>query len=260
MTEGFSVVPNWVIRDTDLDAYELLVLVALLNRADHAGRCWPGIKLIAKEARCSERKVGQALDSLEKRGLVNRIPQYKDDGSRTANQYVVQPFTPRTADTTPLHAVHHPPAHGAYKEDTREEDTREVTPIVPKPSADQGLEDMLDGLFSRAWSGWPNKKSKQPARKSFGKALRSPSWLGRPRTDLVEVILRFGGAYSSWPEPERRFVPMLSTWLNQERWTDPLPESRGQGKFQQVQSLRDQFREEDEGEEGSGGRLAIGGR
>lgn len=237
MTEGFSAVPNWVIRETDLDAYELLVLIALLNRADRYGRCHPGIRLVAKDARCSERKVRQVLVSLEERRFVTRMPQFRGDGSRTANEYVVQCFTPSTSDTTPLRGVHHPPVHGAEQEvDTREVDTREGSLEVTTVPSREGVDEIIDDLFKDAWAVWPNKKSKQPARKAFGKALELPAWSGwpgRPRAELVDTITAFGLAYATWPESEQRFVPMLSTWLNQQRWTDPLPEARGQSPAQQ---------------------------
>ncbi|MEF3405289.1 helix-turn-helix domain-containing protein [Agromyces sp. CCNWLW203] len=88
----FSVIPNWVIRESDLNAHELLVYVALLNRADRHGRAWPSMGTLAKEARASERSVRRALESLRERQLVTWQQRMRADGTHASNLYTIAIF------------------------------------------------------------------------------------------------------------------------------------------------------------------------
>ena len=67
MTDGgFSIIPHWVVRDSDLDAHELLVYLAILNRANKYGIAWPSIATIVKESRTSESTVRRTIKRLER--------------------------------------------------------------------------------------------------------------------------------------------------------------------------------------------------
>lgn len=89
---SFSIIPNWVIRDTDLTAHELLVYIALLNRADKYGRAWPSIKTIARESRTSTSSVRRTLGKLRDRGLVTWEQRKRDDRTNASNVYRVGIF------------------------------------------------------------------------------------------------------------------------------------------------------------------------
>ena len=53
---------------------------------------------------------------------------------------------------------------------------------------------------------------------------------------IVVAIFSHADANSKHTPPQ--FIPMLSTFLNQERWTDPLPVSREVGAYQADPGLR----------------------
>lgn len=98
--------------------------------------------------------------------------------------------------------------------------------------------------FNRFWNAYPSKKGKKPAAQKF-KAVRkqnpSPEFLDR----LVEdVECRARG--HEWTKSNGQFVPMASTYLNQERWNDPAPISTvvdGTTRFAGRQSVDDHNRE-----------------
>mgnify|MGYP002277408912 CR=1 FL=1 len=102
MAEGFSIIPNWVIRESDLDAHELLTYLALLNRADKAGRTWPAISTIARESRTSESTVRRTLKKLIERGFVE-VERRKNAAGDQSNLYTIRVFH------TPLSARQGPP-------------------------------------------------------------------------------------------------------------------------------------------------------
>jgi len=129
--EGFSIIPNWLMRESDLTAHELLVYMALLNRAGGSGLAWPSIARIAKESRTSPSTVKRTIKSLEARGLIVKRVRKRADGTNESNVYKVATFT-RAA---PKRGVQTGRGTGSdraddesredYEEDTIEEDTRE---------------------------------------------------------------------------------------------------------------------------------------
>lgn len=89
MNEGFAAVPNWMVRESELSVYALTVYLAL---ASHSGRggIWPSYEVLAKEARCSERKVSEALRELQGLGVVE-VVRRKSSAGRASNGYVLKP-------------------------------------------------------------------------------------------------------------------------------------------------------------------------
>lgn len=80
-----------------------------------------------------------------------------------------------------------------------------------------------DSVFERVWVLWPKKTSKKVAAAKFALvARRHPRGLH----GLADEIAAHARAYEQHGHPPQ-FVPMLSTWLNGERWNDPLPGPRG---------------------------------
>lgn len=91
------------------------------------------------------------------------------------------------------------------------------TPIVPKGTA-------VDVAFARAWAAWiPSRRgSQKKAESSFRTAARA---VGAQHLEkLVETLSAHCDAWASWATSEQQYVPMMATWLNQERWTTPLPQ------------------------------------
>lgn len=62
----------------------------LHDRSDADGKCWPGIKTIAKDMKLSRSTVKRALADLEKGGYLKKRPRYRENGSRSSNMYSIQ--------------------------------------------------------------------------------------------------------------------------------------------------------------------------
>lgn len=121
---GFSMLPNWVMDDDRLGAYDLLVYMALIRHADNTGVCWPSLERIAKIARCSQPTVSKSLNVLEQLGYIRRI---KSDGR--ANRYHVSLWkpTPKPAFDPPKPAFD-PPQNEVLTNKTQENKTQEQSP------------------------------------------------------------------------------------------------------------------------------------
>ncbi|MCS5732378.1 helix-turn-helix domain-containing protein [Herbiconiux daphne] len=128
---GFSIIPNWVIRESDLTKNELLVYMALLNRMDSGGYAWPSISTLARESRSSARTVQTTLKTLEQRELVQKQTRRREDGSNYSNRYRVAVFSreapnPGCKGYTPrVQGLHEGGAPAAEEEEPLEEDPRE---------------------------------------------------------------------------------------------------------------------------------------
>ena len=80
---------NWAWKQTT--KANKLVLVALANRADEKGVCWPGIKGIAERCQLSERSVRYSLKALESENLIQRVHSFDEKTKRqTSNTYALR--------------------------------------------------------------------------------------------------------------------------------------------------------------------------
>ncbi len=66
-----------------------IVLVALADRADDEGICWPGIKGLAEKCSLSKAAIRYHIRALRKLGLVHTEERTRADGSQTSNRYIL---------------------------------------------------------------------------------------------------------------------------------------------------------------------------
>ena len=68
----FARVEHAIIDDVSISIYALAVYVALCRHADTFGQCFPGMAILAKEAKCSRRSTIRAIQELIDRGYVSK--------------------------------------------------------------------------------------------------------------------------------------------------------------------------------------------
>jgi hypothetical protein len=69
--------------------------------------------------------------------------------------------------------------------------------------------------FDKFWSLYPKKIGKAEAIKAWTKK--------RPNLENVIVALNWQKEQDSWKKQDGQFIPMASTYINQERWNDERP-------------------------------------
>lgn len=100
--------------------------------------------------------------------------------------------------------------------------------IKDKDSARKSKDQTPEG-FDEFWSVYPRKVRKVAARESYARALRKTT-----AKDLLAAAQR----YAATPGLEERFTAHAVTWLNQERWTDSLPEPAPEGWIHRRDGVR----------------------
>lgn len=92
--DGWSVLPNWVVRNAPLDNGEKMLFIALLNRANSRGESWPSLAVLSKDTGLSESTVRRRLKKLVGLGMIEKINRKTDDGEYLNNLYKVNVWQP----------------------------------------------------------------------------------------------------------------------------------------------------------------------
>jgi hypothetical protein len=86
-------------------------------------------------------------------------------------------------------------------------------------SGGRGGGDQNQVCFDRFWESYPRKAGKGAARKAWGKIKPTAELHSR----IIEAIAKQKKS-SQWQRDNGQYIPNPSTWLNEGRWEDELPE------------------------------------
>tara|TARA_R100001086_G_scaffold238371_2_gene163063 strand:- start:865 stop:1728 length:864 start_codon:yes stop_codon:yes gene_type:complete len=238
---------NSAFDANDLGATPRLVLLALADHADAAGRCYPSIARLAQRTGLSPRSIQASIKKLHAEGYID---VEMNAGKRGTNVYVLR-LTP--AGSAPPKKAHpagdspHPrnsctptPAAAAPEPSSKRQKQSGKNPLtpsinmqgdqLPKPFADpkkfgadgKRLNKVKGGLadgyadpeaeFEAVYQHYPRKTALGAARKAWIKARR------------IATFSEITGPLFQWIPLQRgtdtKFIPYFSTWLNEERWED----------------------------------------
>lgn len=169
----------------DLSQSETLVLLAIADRADEHGRCWPSIEGIAERARVTPRSVQRIMRELEARGFVE-IDQ--GGGRGNTNHYLINVEHLKGDIASPI-----------KKGDASAQET--LTPVAEKGDTAMSPESSVtviepSGLNRQAWKAWVGYRKTKKLRYTPDGALRQMQWLSRYTQDqqgqIVEQSVRQG--------------------------------------------------------------------
>lgn len=216
------------------------VLVALANRADEDGYCWPGLADLEARTGWKQRSIQLALRELEVSKFISISPRFSSNGMQTSNLYRLEIPTPGCMEgASPVSPrVHQVQGGGASPAPPGVHQVRGGgAPPAPKSSIEQSIEqsvesppssppvggvvcvvDVTTAEFHEFWKAYPRKEGKKSAYKAWVKA--------RDRPGIALVLEAIARAVQSrqWREG---YIPHPATWLNHGRWDDefivPLP-------------------------------------
>ncbi|MFA5606626.1 MAG: helix-turn-helix domain-containing protein [Leucobacter sp.] len=235
MAEGFAAIPTWMFREHErVSLYAVMVFGALATRAGLRGN-YPSQHTLAAEARCSERKVRDALSELESLGVVERVKRGSKAGGRLPDGY-------RLMDR-PLDAQEFPAA-GAGKGEGLPAPGSEVTGTDEQSllliEVDSSEVDKCASAhahraqaFDQWWAIYPLKKDKGRARTAYKTALKKTTH---------EILVAAAQSYRDDPNRVQQFTKYPASWLNAEAWDNgPLPQRSGSGGLTAAEQMASQF-------------------
>ena len=196
---------NWAFTQRGLKPATLVVLLRLSDRHNPDYGCFPSIKRLMEDCEMEKPTVLRHIDILEKLGLITKVSTFRKNGGQTSNRYILH-FDTQLLSTgiqckenfpPPVKKIAHPPVK---KIDTN---LVSINPVNIKYIS-----------FEDAWLNYPKKTGKGAAEKAWYKSRRKVS-LSMLTDKLFEYV-------QSIKNKEKKFIPHLATWLNQERWGDEI--------------------------------------
>jgi Mn-dependent DtxR family transcriptional regulator len=242
MTEPRNNTPAWVqaLLDKSLSATEYRVLMDIAWRQGDNADAWPSQEKIAEEMGLSRRGVQQTLERLEGKGWLRITwPNGPGRGREHTKRYALT--IPEKAHAVPLlqsekaHAVRvldPEKAHGtAHKRRTgvRMNTIHRTLSIkksarTHKPRQRKAARAVVyTPEFERVWDSYPRKVNKRQAFEVWTALAPSPELTERIIASIQEHIQSEQWS-RSLAEDGGQYVPHLTTFLNQRRWEDVLPE------------------------------------
>lgn len=219
---GFAAIPNWLVRTRDVSIHDKMVYLVLSSHVTRDDEWFMSHSRIALEAGMSVSSVQRSLDRLKEFGLVTwRGRINPETGARLGNSYRVF-STPGHHERPPRSEGPTPSVSVTEQKKNPEEEPRDT----PTPSAN-------DEGFEALWTAWPNKSGKKAA---------AAAWRRIPLAEknrIVVAIVAHAKAHRANTPPQ--YIPHFSTFLNGERWTDPLPVGRERGGRQAEPQRPGQF-------------------
>lgn len=203
----------WSLKQRIGRPAENLTLIHLADRADNDDESFPSIMYIEKRTGMNRKTIINALDNLESKGYI------KDTGRRKGSTCKVKVYrlnlasgivpekellneiVPETDGNSTVFSCNSTVLGTQILLDTTI-DTKNLNPISLTPH------------FDEFWKIYPNAVAKK-------KSLEI--WKKKKLDSIAETILddvRRKSKDEAWTKENGRFVPLSTTYLTQERWTD----------------------------------------
>lgn len=232
----FAMVPAALLQNEDLTANEKIVVTALLlHRNQKNGACYPGIARIGKLSSLSRMTVLRVLDSLEKKGVIERKRRFTDSGDYDTNSYSMGGWyhsdtTQYQADTTVVSGRD----YGWYQADTltknlnREKEQKNPSALKgvlepnPKPNRAAIRAEEIRAAFGEFWALYPKRQGKKAALAEFEKIFSADlpaEKLNQRLSNLYGQLMQY---VDSVQDTEPKFIKHPSNWL---RSIDPDEEA-----------------------------------
>lgn len=203
---------TWAYKQ-DLPMATKFVLVALADRANHEGYCWPSREDLARMTGQTARSVQNQINKLEELGYLEKEERRRKDGYRASNGYYLSISSePRSHEQPSPEPV-----------SCENDDISQVNdvPTNINPPSEALLEPSVEpsGAFEKFWQVCRRKVGKGAAEKAHAAALKHAT-----AEEILDAMQRYADSVAT---EDPKFIPHPATWLNQKRWLDeiaPQPE------------------------------------
>lgn len=226
-------IPYAVVQCKELSSTAKMLYGHYLRRAGKDGRCWPSKGDCAASLAIDERSVKRTSAELEAFGLIQRMPQYRKDGSQSSNaiEFLRHPILdpdleplPDTegggdtiektgeANLSPSRDAECPPSSlGGHT----------MSPLeVSKDKTHRSENLCLEDLAERLCKAHPRKGDRTLAETILCSVVAESV---EPSATAAQVGAAHAAWLKHWSGIETRYVPKLSRWLQDGGWRDLPP-------------------------------------
>jgi hypothetical protein len=212
MDGNFTMVPNSLIRDTEITPTGKLLLIYLLS---HKIGYHILDDQIMRETGLGRHALRTARSHLEELGFIEVARVRNDDQSWGGYRYELA--DPRGYFST----VDYPTVERSTVDSSTVGNPPDNIKLIPKKTTSNKtkVDKTMDFDFNEFWSIYPRQQGRGKAKEAFIKAVTEFG---------LEPVMSGVRRYAADPNlPDPQFIPLPTTWLNQERWADgPLPLNR----------------------------------
>ena len=203
--DHYSLIPNDLARDP---AISLQAKGLYLYLRSHREGWSMSTERIGEALGITRKTVSKYVQELEQAGYLLREQSRPDSGEFGAMEYLIlsAPLGKKTDNgILPPTVFTGSGKFTPHKKTNSSKKTNDLKKTICSPHGEQGL-------FDDFWRAYPRKGDKAKAKKSWDKAIVDES----PEV-IIEATKRFR---EEKRDTERRYIPLPSTWLNQQRWLD----------------------------------------
>lgn len=182
----------------DLSPTQKLVFLAIADRANDDGVCWPGQASLANKCGVTDRTIRTVIEQLKELGLLDVEYRQGEGLGRKTNVYTIR----------------QPEEFSGIGNRKSETGNRKSTAGNRKPTSYNTLEETSvktsDNMFDYFWKNYPRKQDRKKAEKAFSRI---------PEKNKQKAIDDCKIRYADTPA---QYIPLPTTYLNGERWNDEI--------------------------------------
>lgn len=220
---------TWAFHQTVGDPTSKLILIAIADHCDHNNECWPSRGLLATYAECSVDTIDRRIKEMIEKGLIEKEPQTRANGSDTSNRYRLRMGAadcgspqPQSSAPPPAAGVRLPQPQSSAAPRTVKRTTKRTNVVATDDFGDvDGNPTPLDGIplelncheFRVAWSEWQlyRKQRRKPLtdeaiKRQFAKLVK----IG-PRRAIDAINHSIFSSYEGIYEPKSHEIKSTKT-------------------------------------------------
>ena len=226
---AFEQVAVELLKDTALTDSELVYYILIIRLSHKEGYCYISSRELGKLRGKGMRTAQRVVESLKKKGYIKAVV-YTDERGKSHRRifpvrYVKSGMGVKidigsydksdvggTSNLSPTYVKSG--TQIILKNNTKM--NKSANAHLRKRASSQ--QDKRETMFNEFWQAYPKKRDKARARKSFFKIKNLPDVFPHLMKGLEQQK-----ASADWKKDGGKYIPLPSTWLNNERWEDELP-------------------------------------
>lgn len=236
-------IPKEIWLDSQLSWMEKLMLVEI-DSLDNEDGCWANNQYFANFFGLSKSRVAHIIMDLRKKGYVT-VNLFKTE-TGAVDKRVIRiikkwecPVSKNTEDPIAKNSnTYCQKQHGGHAKNSMggiAKNSKDNNTIINNTknniynTSNASISNQND-MFETIWNEYPNKQGKAKALAAYKKAIAN----GTDPKKILEGVQRYKRHIQA-NKTEAKYIAHGSTWFNQERWNDELPEPKGQGPIKPVE-------------------------